>query len=72
MIPALNHSFTGLRHGLPVVGHRIIEADQLQHLVMLLGKYCIQLLPQGDKAWLVAQIIENGVIEQYPPSQSMS
>ena len=35
----LHHAFTGLRHGLPVLRHRIIEADQLQDFVVLLGDY---------------------------------
>jgi len=37
----LHHPFTGLRQGLPVIRSRIIEANQLQYLVVFRGEYCV-------------------------------
>jgi hypothetical protein len=55
--------FTGLRHVLPIVRRRVVEADQLQYLVVFCGDYCVQLLPKRNKAWFVPQVFDISVAQ---------
>jgi len=61
----LHHVVTGLRHGLPLVGYGVIEADQLQYLFVLFGEHYIHFLSQGYKAWLLPQILEDRIVKRH-------
>jgi len=64
----LHHVFTGLRHGLPLVRYRVIEADQLQDFVVFLVKLYVHFLSQRNKAWLVQQIFNDRIVKElWPP-----
>ena len=62
----LLHPLTSFRHGLPVARYRVIEANQLQYLVMFRSEFCLQFLSQCHKPRVAPHIFKNSLVKWTP------